>query len=443
MRTCVAITLFATLAAGRPLLAAQSPKGQIVLRQNAYDGADYYLYVPSGATPEVPLPLVITSHSTVTTADEEIGLQPDPAWGCCEESPYAHTRWYELAENAGNVNRRNQWFIVAAPVMASANGGLVEPWTGELKASTDEKRLLAIDNQIVHTEAAAYGFAVDTSRVLLTGWSGGGIPTYYAGVRHPEVFRMVISRQGNFDAQMLDTAPRPFNTGLLVAILNGISDPIVPRSKHEIARDWFVANGYPRVFASPADPHIRDLPDSEFPEVPSGHYCHSLAAFDTFMDHMPPVRPILAAVGASAEIVFPGNAYHKDFVLMQGTPPTTWSVSQGPPGTVVDDGGHVSGWLPGVADIDQTIAFKVRTENAVGSDEVTWQVRVLSASDFDKDGDVDQADFGYLQACLSGIGEPNSPMCVAADLSGDGDVDQIDLALFQSCLGGPNISPGC
>ena len=66
-----------------------------------------------------------------------------------------------------------------------------------------------------------------------------------------------------------------------------------------------------------------------------------------------------------------------------------------------------------------------------------------SASDFDKDGDVDQADFGYLQACLSGMGEPNSPLCVVADLSGDGDVDQIDLALFQSCLGGPNTSPGC
>jgi len=431
------------IAGGQPLPPVQSPKGQIVLRQNASDCADYYLYVPSGAISAVPLPLVITSHSTVTTADEEIGLQPDPTWGCCEESPYPHTRWYELAENAGNVNRHNQWFIVAAPAMASANGGLVEPWSGESQAAADEQRLLAIYDQIVHAEAAAYGFAVDPGRVLLTGWSGGGIPTYYAGVRHPVVFPMIVSRQGNFDADMFDTAPQPLNTSLLVAILNGVNDTVVPRSKHEIARDWFVTNGYPRVFAAPADPHIRDLPDGEFPDVPSNHYCHSLAAFDTFMDFMPPVQPEIVAVVPSPEIVAPGSEYHKQLVLMQGTPPVTWSLGQDPPVAVISSDGYVSGWTPGIADINRIFSFESRAENSVGSDVVAWQVRVLSRSDFDRDGDVDQADFGHLQGCISGEGQICASGCTDADLSGDGDVDQPDFSLFYECLGGADYPPGC
>lgn len=431
------------VAGGQPLPLEPSPKGQIVLRQNVYDCADYYLYVPAGAVPEVPLPLVITSHSTVTTADEEIGLQPDPTWGCCEESPYPHTRWCELAENAGNVNRHNQWFIVAAPAMASANGGLVEPWSGESRAATDEQRLLAIYDQIVHVEAAAYGFAVDPSRVLLTGWSGGGIPTYYAGVRHSDIFRMIISRQGNFDTDMFDTAPVPLNIDLLVAILNGLTDTVVPRSKHEAAQDWLVANDYPRVFALLADPHIRDWPDSEFPDVPSNHYCHSLVTFDTFMDHMPPVPPVIVAVTPPLETVTPGSEYHKQLGLMQGTPPVGWSVLQGPTGTQVDAKGLAGGWMPEVADLGQTFSSRGHADNSAGFDVVTWQVRVLSALDFDKDGDVDQADFGHLQRCRSGHGQSCARDCTDADLSSDGDVDEVDFSLFQLCLGGPDCTPGC
>ncbi|MBP7936436.1 MAG: hypothetical protein KA354_17495 [Phycisphaerae bacterium] len=34
------------------------------------------------------------------------------------------------------------------------------------------------------------------------------------------------------------------------------------------------------------------------------------------------------------------------------------------------------------------------------------------ARDFDHDGDVDQSDFGLLQRCFSGAGEPADPDCV-------------------------------
>ena len=58
--------------------------------------------------------------------------------------------------------------------------------------------------------------------------------------------------------------------------------------------------------------------------------------------------------------------------------------------------------------------------------------------DFDLDGDVDQEDFGQLQACLGEDGLiPSVPGCLNARLDGDSDVDQADLGVFVRCLSGP------
>jgi len=60
--------------------------------------------------------------------------------------------------------------------------------------------------------------------------------------------------------------------------------------------------------------------------------------------------------------------------------------------------------------------------------------------DFDEDGDVDQEDFGHLQACLSGPGiAQNDPDCLDARLDGDDDVDQDDFAIFRNCMTGANL----
>jgi hypothetical protein len=66
--------------------------------------------------------------------------------------------------------------------------------------------------------------------------------------------------------------------------------------------------------------------------------------------------------------------------------------------------------------------------------------------DFDSDDDVDQEDFGYLQACFSGSDVPqNDPTCADAKLDGDDNVDHADFAIFQGCMSGPNIpvDPNC
>ncbi len=66
----------------------------------------------------------------------------------------------------------------------------------------------------------------------------------------------------------------------------------------------------------------------------------------------------------------------------------------------------------------------------------TVRIGRLGGCDADDDGDVDQADFGFLQACLSGSGVAPRLGCEKADFDADADVDAIDLQLFSGCLSG-------
>lgn len=62
------------------------------------------------------------------------------------------------------------------------------------------------------------------------------------------------------------------------------------------------------------------------------------------------------------------------------------------------------------------------------------------ACDFDNDGDVDMADFGQFQTCLTGNGnEQTEPDCQDAKLDIDFDVDRDDLDVFLGCLSGSNV----
>ena len=68
---------------------------------------------------------------------------------------------------------------------------------------------------------------------------------------------------------------------------------------------------------------------------------------------------------------------------------------------------------------------------------------VIAFGDFDSDGDVDQQDFARFQACLTDIGFPYAPGCLAGDSNGDGVVDYQDVPAFIHCMNGANKPPGC
>lgn len=70
----------------------------------------------------------------------------------------------------------------------------------------------------------------------------------------------------------------------------------------------------------------------------------------------------------------------------------------------------------------------------------------FSKADFDRDGDVDQTDFGHVQVCLTGQGSAQEdPGCLDARQDADSDVDQIDVAGVRDCLSGPDVpaEPDC
>jgi PKD repeat protein len=73
-------------------------------------------------------------------------------------------------------------------------------------------------------------------------------------------------------------------------------------------------------------------------------------------------------------------------------------------------------------------------------------VRVIDivASDFDRDGDVDLADFSLFQLCFNGPNRSPGVNCpVDADFDHDSDVDLADFMVLQSCFNGPNRAPAC
>ena len=75
-----------------------------------------------------------------------------------------------------------------------------------------------------------------------------------------------------------------------------------------------------------------------------------------------------------------------------------------------------------------------------------YQIARSALGDLDIDRDVDQTDFGLLQACLTGPGVPQAnTACQDAKLDNDDDVDQDDIAIFRACLTGPGIpaDPAC
>jgi len=135
----------------------------------------YWLYLPSYYKEDREWPLVVSLHGTYGW---------DGAWAQAME-------WKYVAEQHG--------LIVVAPQLKSVQGILPvirSWWYKDLEA--DERLVLAIIDEMVGR------YRVDPKAVLLTGFSAGGYPLYYVGLRNPKRFNMVIARACNSDVEMMD-----------------------------------------------------------------------------------------------------------------------------------------------------------------------------------------------------------------------------------------------
>jgi poly(3-hydroxybutyrate) depolymerase len=141
----------------------------------ARTGRPYWLYVPSNYSDQRSWPLVITLHG-------------GQGW----DSAHAQVReWKALAEDRG--------LIVAAPELKSTQGLMA------MVGSPSSKDLAADDQAIVNVlEEVSLRYKVDGQNVLLTGYAAGGYALYYTGLRHPELFSMLIARDASFRPDLLD-----------------------------------------------------------------------------------------------------------------------------------------------------------------------------------------------------------------------------------------------
>jgi hypothetical protein len=74
--------------------------------------------------------------------------------------------------------------------------------------------------------------------------------------------------------------------------------------------------------------------------------------------------------------------------------------------------------------------------------KVTVTINVSTvAADLDLDGDVDQGDFGVLQACYAGTTQVLTGPCAPADLSGDNYITTADVPFLMSCMTGAGVYP--
>jgi hypothetical protein len=153
----------------------------------------------------------------------------------------------------------------------------------------------------------------------------------------------------------------------------------------------------------------------------------------------PVIAPVVGEV-APVQITYPGTAYSQQLMLTQGHPAPEWMLLEGPAGAAVNASGLISGWTPGGFG---DYAFTVQAANCEGVSARSWVVRVTSRMDYDLDLDVDQADYGFLQRCMSGTGIGYETGCAPADLEPDGVVDGADFSQFLPCMVGADRLPGC
>lgn len=256
--------LLATTMTFAGTFAEAAPTGRQV-RVEAVTARRYVLYVPLGYDSSRAYGLVISSHGTGQNGDTEMDATGPNS--CCDRGT---PTWPALAEE--------HQVIVACPDMTGAYGS-----PGNQLASGQLGQLAADDNAIVRICAEIQAeYHVNSDRILLTGFSGGGHVAHYVGLRHPELFRAVCARHGNFN---VEETPSPLPAHALrmpVYLFTGVNDPVYGTNE---AIAWYTAQGFElvdsEVFpAYPSSEHTTDrhhaltwfLQLSRFGVTPGGHY---------------------------------------------------------------------------------------------------------------------------------------------------------------------------
>ena len=210
-------------------------------------GRPFYIYVPSTYRHDRAMPLIVTCHGT-------------PPYDVAQH----HIReWGMLGEQNG--------CIVVAPELQATDGLIGD---GPLIGMYDCERVILSLISLLE-----YRYNIDRANVMITGFSGGGFPTYWVGLRNPDVFTCVVARNCNFSEGNLHGWYPPEAKRVPVLVYYGSHDPGAIMSQTRSAIRYFSLHGF----------------DVEATVVPGvGHERRPEIAMEFFRKHWKPARPSLA-----------------------------------------------------------------------------------------------------------------------------------------------------
>lgn len=203
-----ALGLVAGCAVPQPQLTRTQPK----LVNEPITGGVYYLFVPYNYNRDKPAPLIISCHGT------------DPF----DVAAYQVGEWKWLAEQHG--------CILVCPKLISTDGIFGAGAIGRLLH--DERLILTIIGEL------QYLYNIDRRNVMITGFSGGGFPVYFVGLRHPDIFSAVVARNCNFNRQGIEGWHAPEALTTPVMVYYGENDPGAIRDQSDKAIKYLRSAGF-------------------------------------------------------------------------------------------------------------------------------------------------------------------------------------------------------
>ncbi|HUX03125.1 MAG: PKD domain-containing protein [Phycisphaerae bacterium] len=223
--------------------------GKVSFQKEPSTGRTYHLYIPTSYNPQRSYPLVVTAQGTFPF-DEAAGQRD---------------RWVNAAERYG--------LIICSVDFDSATGFLgIPPDRAAPELVRDEMAVLAILKELFGR------YNINRDAVMITGWSGGGYPAHFIGLRHPDVFRAIVGRTANFSEHLVSDETAHRARHMHVYVFFGEGDLPGFDEMNRNANFWYTVRGF-RNFA------IRRLPGGHDPnQIEAARY------FTNIVSHWPAVH---------------------------------------------------------------------------------------------------------------------------------------------------------
>ncbi|HSN88355.1 MAG TPA: alpha/beta fold hydrolase [Thermoanaerobaculia bacterium] len=192
----------------------------------------YAAYVPEG---DGPFPTVIALHGWGANSQDLLGHAPflhgGKALMLCPQGPLS----FPVGRGAAGYG----WFPL--PAVASWKQADMESVRVSFEAATEALR--AFIDRAVET------YPIDRERVVVTGFSQGGLMAYELALREPGRFSGLVAMSTWLPGVLAETLPRlPEHEGFPVLVLHGQDDPMVridmAREARETLRSYGVALQY-------------------------------------------------------------------------------------------------------------------------------------------------------------------------------------------------------